>query len=416
MRFPQDVVKVLVDYYDIDEESKFAQFPNAARIAELAGAEIEIPTNEFLTYYMFRRKRPGMPGLRNYRELASKMETSLRDLEGSVVFDGKTIHVAGRLGELDSHIAERIGEAAGLSVINRIHGMTEADWGRVPKGSGRNAGPSLDFEIGSDSRTLIQVETKGSYVPNNDRKTSTVSNHKASVLSKKGRLAGAIHPSRRASVVRYGTIGVVGDPGHLLRCWLLDPPPDELTLDPERVRLLNRMAFLRDWISLVSARSTLAVALANRLGDLETMINPWELDGVPLRRGDGEPLELSFGMWPRERSTFFSNKSVVTDGPTGGVVIQGYGSRLFFVGMREDVLQLAAKQDFKGIAQYVSSAGSIRKRIECRVGENRFRQMRLPDGLRAAAERIGGYRRFQLWCELQFTNTGVAFGELETVG
>jgi hypothetical protein len=362
---------------------------------------------------MFRRKRPGVPGFRDYRELGLRIETSLCDLEGMIAFEGGSIHLGEGSDELDPHVTERVGEAIGLSVVNRIHGLTEADWGRIPSRGGAGASPSFDFEVGSDGHHLVQVETKGSCVPRNDLKTSTVSNHKASILGKKAALAPGGQSAAASKVLRYGTIAVIGDGAHPLRCWLLDPPPEGVGLVPGRARVLNRIAFLRDWIAFVSPRSSLAVALANRLSDLQAISDPWELDGLPLRRADGEVLSFAGAHGPVERSTFFAGKSVVTDGPHGGVVIQGYGPRLFFVGIREALVQLALEQRFSEITAYRAEVGVIRKRIECRVSEQRFRGMRLPERIRQAAERMGQHLRFYLYSDLHFDVTGLVFGELD---
>lgn len=413
MKLPQGTISIAVACYDEAERRKLSRFPTAHAIAQLDGSEIEVPTTEFLTHYILRRKRAGVPGFRDYRELGLRIETSLRDLEGMIAFDGSSIRMGEGSDELDPHVTERVGEAIGLSVVNRIHGLTEADWGRVPSRGGARARPSLDFEVGSDGHHLVQVETKGSYVPRNDLKASTVSNHKASILGKKAALASDAQSADASKVLRYGTITVIGDGTHPLRCWLLDPPPEGVGLVPGRARVLSRIAFLRDWIAFVSPRSSLAVALANRLSDLQAISDPWELDGLPLRRADGEMLSFASTYGPVERSTFFAGKSVVTDGPHGGVMIQGYGPRLFFVGIRDALVQLALEQRFSEITSYRAEVGVIRKRIECRVSEQRFRGMRLPERIRQAAERIGQHLRFYLYSDLHFDVTGLVFGELD---
>lgn len=64
-------------------------------------------------------------------------------------------------------ISEHVGEAVGLSVMNRIHDITEADWRIIPARSGRAAKPSFDFQLASDNHHLIEVENKGSSVADN---------------------------------------------------------------------------------------------------------------------------------------------------------------------------------------------------------------------------------------------------------
>lgn len=74
-------LKVEVDFYDPTERQKLSRYGSFERIKTIIEQGLQIPAAEFLTYYLFHRKRPGKEGYRNYPELASKSYVALTDLE-----------------------------------------------------------------------------------------------------------------------------------------------------------------------------------------------------------------------------------------------------------------------------------------------------------------------------------------------
>jgi len=416
LSFPeQDNIRVRVDYYDEEEEAKLLEYPSADRIALIAGHEIDVPASEFLTYYLFRRKRPGMPGWRNYAELSRKISLSLSHLSGSVAFDGSSIHVPIEVGYPDVHVVECVGEAIGLSVINQIHDMTEADWSVIPRSRGGLAGPTLDFRIASDEQHLIEVETKGSFARSSTQKTSSISNHKASIQAKKAHHLGKSLPGFDTATIRYGTISVLGGPAQCVNCWLLDPPSDEAQMNPARRRVLNRVAFLRDWITAISPRSNLAIALASRLAALEAVSNIEELDGVPLLGVDGERVVDVSAFTPEvgETPKLLPNKSRIDSDGVVGIVIQGWRNSLFFLGAREEIFEEAIAQEFQVITSYKAASGFRRRNVNCRFTRRQFDQMRLPREVRSAAAVSGNYVTLSVAGRMQYANTGSVFGILD---
>ena len=63
-----------MDYFDKRERSALLNYPTAQKIDAVAGTTIEVPTAEFLTYYLFHRKRPGKTGYSNVFYLLGIME------------------------------------------------------------------------------------------------------------------------------------------------------------------------------------------------------------------------------------------------------------------------------------------------------------------------------------------------------
>jgi hypothetical protein len=56
---PRSNVRVDIAFFDEEEERKLRAYPTAAKILEIVTNGIAVPPAEFLTYYLFYRKRPG---------------------------------------------------------------------------------------------------------------------------------------------------------------------------------------------------------------------------------------------------------------------------------------------------------------------------------------------------------------------
>src|ERR1044071_8206367 len=99
------------------------------------------------------------------------------------------------------------------------------------------------------------MEAKGSAAVDNSRKTSSVSQHKKSIADKKKVISEEEQKNSYAfpADLRYGTIAVMGqsvaDP---VKCLLVDPPAEGDGKAAEGFRILQRVRFLRDWISFIS--------------------------------------------------------------------------------------------------------------------------------------------------------------------
>ncbi len=412
LELPQPTVKVAVEFYNAAEKQKLLKYPTHAVMERLVKSGLEIPTEEFLTYYLFHKKRPGKEGWRNYAEVGRKIGHALAELSEWVDFNGESVSTPADLAGQDRAITERIGESIGLSVVSHMHGLTAADWDRIP--IGRYS--SFDYQIASDGKHIIQMEAKGSSASDNSRKTSSVSQHKTSIADKKKAIAEREMQNAYAfpADLRYGTIAVMGesvdDP---VKCLLVDPPADGDGTKAQRFRLLQRMKFLRDWISFISPRSQLASALQTRLAALERLPDPFLLDGVPLLKGSGKPFDFTpIGGMLGEHASFFTSKSKITDGPAGGVVVPLPSGDLFMLGIRETLLEQAAGQQLRRLADYKAEHGPEPKTVECVVTERGLSELRLPSRILEEASKYGGYYTFELAGQIQYSDTGVLFGVL----
>jgi hypothetical protein len=414
LSIPQETIRVDVAFYGDADREALLQYPTADTLAKLVAQPLEVPTADFLSYYLFHRKRLGTPGYRDFRSIGRKLGVAVSHLDGCIDFNGHSINTAAGVVAQLPEISEHVGEGIGLCVVSQIHDLTEADWSPIKVQRGRGAAPSFDFEMASDGQTLVQVENKGSSVVDNQLLDERVKVQKRLIALKKSKLKelGDTEADPNPAGVRYGTITAIDSrkDGNV-RCWLTDPPA-ELDRDPRSFRLLQRMRFLRDWIFFISPRSHLAVALSTRFADMEALNDPFELNRVSLRRGNGEPFDFTpyeaFG----EHSSFLATKSRIADGPAGGVVVQISERELFLLGIREDLLLLASKQDFDQLLSYQTTAASIEKTVECVISDSRLAGFRLPPLLLEEARKLAGYVSFRLTGLIHYSAAGLVFGAL----
>src|SRR4051812_40198970 len=90
---PQSI-RIDVAFYDDDERRKLLAYPTASVIERLTAAPIEVPTAEFLTYFLFHRKRPGTSGYGDYAAIARKLDVALAILDESIEFSDHSIHTS----------------------------------------------------------------------------------------------------------------------------------------------------------------------------------------------------------------------------------------------------------------------------------------------------------------------------------
>ena len=175
----QEFIKVNVEFYDNNEENNLLKYPTSDKIIDIVSNPVEIPLSEFLTYYLFYRKRPKVKGWSNYSEISNRVNRAWSDIEDFIHFNGRSINVPLNIENQVPHITEYVGESIGLSIINRIHNLTEADWNKIPEQRGRHGIPTFDYSyIASDGEHIIQVETKGSSVVDNRSKCVNIYQHK----------------------------------------------------------------------------------------------------------------------------------------------------------------------------------------------------------------------------------------------
>lgn len=419
----QEQIAVEVDYFDERAKAELSSYPTYAKMAEMAGKTISIPTGEILTYFLFHKPRLHRGGLSHYQSLTREQHSAIAMLDRYVEHNGTSLCIATEQ-RVGTYIPEYLGEAVGLSVINRLHDMTEADWKRIEQEHGRRAAPTFDYAHklkASDGESIIQLEAKGSVVEDCKKHCANTKNHRAKIEEKKHKIEEAGAKYRYPADLRYGTITAIDRTrDRSIKCWLVDPEADKDTAPAANFKLLARMAFLRDCVQLVASRSRLAAVLQDRVAVLEALKNPFELEGVSLRH----PREETFGgiisdsVFPRRAfgpsvSRLFPRRSHVVDGPAAGEIIPGPDCVLF-CGFKEELVELAIEQDFDRIISYRRPSATIEKTVECVVTRKRFlRDFSVLPSLRPFAEGSKDPINFRLTGRLYYAPSGTVVGRLK---
>ncbi|WP_232385633.1 hypothetical protein [Methanoregula boonei] len=415
----QETIQVAVNYYSNDDREKLGKFPSSHRIEEIVSRKIiQIPREEFLTYYLLFNKGSGVPEYRNYRAVCQYTADALSDMRHKILFNGKSLSAAPHLTDPHSSLPEHLGEAAGLSVISRIHGLIDADWCPIKKMKGADAQKTFDFQIASTGTDIIQVETKGSIVEINFEKSDPIYAHKSNIKEKKQTLDELSKNNKdlnRANI-RYGTISAVDQrKDGIIHCWLTDPEPEIILTDPKLLRLFIRLRFLLGWISFFSPRSHFSIALSTRINCLEKIKNPFELDKIPLRKVNGEEFSYHPYLYEEREFDFFKNKSHVTDGPAGGIVLKISENELMFFGMQEDLISIANYQNFEEILNFDFPSDIIDKKVECVLPIKTFKELDLKLSDLDYVGKNREFVKFFLKGSLIYNSSGLVFGPLSVM-
>ncbi len=401
---PPETINVEVDFYDDLERKALLASPIRELLSDLPKT-IAVPTPDLCAFYLYYKMRPGIHGYSTHSDVARQWHRALVEFDGQIEFTDSSIRLSQAEGTYLG-TTERLGEAVGLSVASVIHGGHQADWTRIPKASRK----TLDFSspwTASDGRRFIQVETKGSATPDNDRKTSSISQHKSDIKSKK---KAATDEERRSSIL-YGTIAVFDDqPESVARCLLVDPPAD-YEGSPAQFRILTRLEYIADLITFLAARSTLAASLQTRLAALRTLKDMTPLDRVKLRKGSGTEYSPETFKTAGQHNPWFQGKSVVVDDAVGGQVFAVNSQFVILIAIQEQLVVDATEQDFAAIQAYSYTPGIASRVVQCAVPSGRFDREFGPS-IEIPESRSGGYTWFSLEGNLYYCQSGLVVGVL----
>ena len=408
----QQTIHVDVEYYNQEHRNLLSEYPTVDKIDSLVAGSVSLPFSEFLTYYLFERKRYGKIGYRDYRELTDKIDRAWNDLEDWVNFTDGSLSRSSDSGSPLKGMSERIGEAIALSVINKIHDLHEADWNKIPELPGRHGQSTFDYEQGlcgaSDGEYIVQVECKGSMADTLSSQSQSIRNHANSIIKKKGKIRALESQSqyKYPADIRYGAIGAIDATGPT-RCWLLDPPA-EGSENARIFRLLSRLRFIQNWLAFLSGRSQISASLSTRIMALGELPDPFLLNQIPLLNGRGLEFE-SVRYYLFAANQRFQHLCRISDGPGIGTLIRMSKNKLFFVGIQGKLLEIAIDQDFEQILSYADPGGTVLKRVLCSIPVGRARSMEL-SSLVDRYQESGGYYRFSAVGNLFFGRGGAIFG------
>ena len=324
-------IQIAVDYYDSKHEQLFQAYRNSAAIRQLVGGTIAIPAAEFLTYCLFVNKRYSGIGLNTFSEIKNGLNDRLGDFNDGLALTPTSLRTIRAGDDQLAGLSEKIGVGISLSIVGRIHGLTEADWERIPRGATK----SLDFKRACDDVGYVQVEAKGSSVHDNRaRKACSIYQHAGEIGKQKAALR-----TTTQMVTAYGTIGAIDmKTDGVMQCFLLDPHGEAAPRDYKEQRILNRLFFIAELMEAVMPQSLMTMELYKRLAVLISADDMKEFDKLPLTVPHSN---LETPLFLRKIHTL--DKSVL-----GVVVPLKDGTRMFY-GLRRQLIDAAYKQDFAAL-------------------------------------------------------------------
>jgi hypothetical protein len=419
-----ETLRVFVDYYNADHKAKLTKRPYPASIRDVAGKTIEIPTQDFLAYYLFwkQRHRPDL-----YSHLtavrADHLYEAAGELNNLITLRSGTLASESGLDEGNTTATGRLGEAMSLCVLNKIHDTGPGDWIALPEK--RDQIPSglkpMDFRIqtASDGKQVLQVECKGSFLPRDPAVINDAVQQQARRIARKKKTHEEV-PEASSGIwqadLRYGTITTFGQPGTAdAHCWLLDPPTEGRG-HPATVRLIARLLYATNLLQLVAPRADLTIALVNRVSSLLAgHRNIEDYDKKPLLRANGKPYSDLFKETASDgdtKSRFLATRTRVDGYPAGGVVVRKPDHGILFFGVREDLISYAVLQDFEAIQEYSAKSETMKATVHAVIPTGEAIAMGVTSERRATS---GLYQYLSFDGRLLASSSGFLFGTLQPV-
>lgn len=410
-------INLSIEYYDTTQRNLFQGYPNRATLNAIVQNGVTISRDEFLAYMMFTEQMD-RNGFRTYNDLQARIQSRLGDIDDYLTFNNGSVQ-ARIIGNnmMEVGFTERIGVALGLCVLNRIHGLTTADWKKIPTAPGRNGHPTFDFEIpiASTGASFIQAENKGSVVGNNSL-VETVSHHfsgKNGILRKKNFVRQ--EESRQQIPIHqnlyYGTIGVLDDrPNSTAKVWLVDPPAIDIEMNPEKYKLLARINYYLDEFRNIGVRKKITEALEKRIKLIEEANDYLEFDNKQLDGNFAQQGAFDFYIDGKMFAAIDTNEAF------GRVFITENKHRNFayLIAFPKAIMRYIVKQDFKSILNYNYNPDFINESVQVlmRLGSKEIEETKLPVNLKFVFNERKKYFEATYFGKISHSTDGRIFGLL----
>ena len=318
-------------YNDTHKELLKANCSAYGQIESLVNTGLEMEKEELFSYAIFVEQKPGIAGWESYQDLQSELPNFRRAWERNFDFSRGTVHANFDKSSINPNHKEAMGVGGALSFASKIFGLTEPDWQKIPISQTKD----LDFEIASTGTEFVQVEAKGTVVP--DYSKSHLSEPKRSIESKKK----VQRKKRSNNNTMLGVIAAISNNTDLTaKCIVLDPPSVDIFLDPYKYKLLARLYFYWREIHLLSRAHFLEV-LVNRINSIQRTDDYKSLDGLPLLNSRGEEHHVP--------DSLFETRSSVYGRSAFGEVFPLEDGQFFFYGFDKDTVEALIKQDFSSL-------------------------------------------------------------------
>ncbi|WP_031441908.1 hypothetical protein [Arenibacter algicola] len=334
-----------VEFYNDEERDLLKlnyprEFEKLEKIVEKG--YVIVPFSDFKTYSQMHHRNPSLSKLNSFNSI----QGNVGDLYGNVNFYTQFDQETGRFYaeystvNEQNHVSESIGCGGALSVLGSAYGLTQADWQRIDIQNHKDF--DFDSAVIDDFSKMIVIESKGSIVEDNTIKEK-VSSHKNKIKKKK-RDAEFKKKYEKGTDLLIGLITVVDTINHT-KVLLVDPPAESNQSDMFRfkIKVLKRLIFYFDWMSIISSRSYLSITLNNRIRVLKKLEDIRILDLVELTNTDGELLKL--------KENFIKTKSHIDEEIVGRLHIINE-KKAVFIGLHVEIYNHVASQDFFSISKF----------------------------------------------------------------
>jgi hypothetical protein len=403
-----------IAFYNATQQELFQGFPNAYRINSIVRDGITITEDEFLAYMMFMDQDDNYVGYRTYEDLRNLISSRLGDIKNYISFINNSVQSIVPPERMNNaRFTERIGISLGLSIVNKLHSLTAADWKKIPE---TNANPTFDFQIpiASTGTNYIQVENKGCVVDDNSYKRTTVSNRYSEIREKKEyvRNEETKNQIQLHQNLYYGTIGVLDNrPNSIARIWLVDPPAFEIKMEPRKYKLLARLRYYLDEFKNIGVKKKITDALAFRIKEIE---EAKDYNRFNFKKLD-DKFPVSGGYYLYMEGNVFAN--VDTNEAFGRVFLIEEKQRIipYLLSFPKAIMRLIVRQDFESILNYEYNPDFIKENISVliRFTKSEFFEMNLSEKLNFVFNEKSKFFEAVYFGKVSHTSDGRIFGALK---
>lgn len=357
-------VRLDVEYYDEEEKNLLkTNYPSEFKLIDsvVNKGHITVPFADFKVYTQMQHRNSEHDKLNSFHAI----QESIGDLFGNVKFythfDEETNRFySDRINNNEqNHVSESIGCGGALSVMSNIYALTQADWQIISIQGHRDF--DFDSAVIPNFKKKIVVEAKGTITSDNTKK-SNFSYHRTNIKEKKEDEKFKEKYENDADLL-IGTITVIDDVNHA-KVYLVDPP-EESSLNDEfrfKIKTLKRLTYYCHWMSIISNRSYLTVALKNRITALKMIDNIRQLNYSVLTNSNDKALKID--------ENFLKSKCYIGDSKVGRLSTLNR-NKAVFIGLDVDVYNLIATQDFDSINKFKTDSFIIETRIDLKVSRRK---------------------------------------------
>jgi len=343
---------ISVKYYNDTEKTLFQAYPKANVLNTLTAGNVSIEKDELLAYMMFK-EQGNFPGRRTYNDLRARIQQRLGDFDDHFTFNNGSIQALYNGNDMIGDFTERLGIGLGLCIVDKIEGLTQADWQYIPTVPGRNGHPTFDYQISvaSTGANFIQAENKGSVVENNTSipQPQTVRNHFKSIKRKKKYLRDEDLRNNVTlfSNIYYGTIAILDNQAaSTAKVLLVDPTAIVLNMDPYKYKLITRLKHYLGEFEIIGVREFILKPLRERIKEIEKSDDYQKYNNVPI--GMKNP-KMIFTYMDKEMYA-----AVDTNEAFGKIFVveRNQKSYPFLVAYPKALIKLLINQNFEEIIKY----------------------------------------------------------------